>query len=624
MAIPTNIHTLLSGNVVEWARIEFKTTWDPESSLKTICAFANDLDNWGGGYIILGVEEKDGVPVKPYRGVPLNKADAWQKEIYGKCKLLRPAYTPILDADELDGKKFIIIWCPGGDSRPYSSPKTMARDNQERIYFIRKGSATVIPNDDELKELFTLANRTPFDDRTNHTAELSDLNYTLIKSYLREIGSSLYETADSMNFRDLCAGMNLISTLPEYVRPKNVGLMFFNPEPEKYFPYAQIDVVQFPEGDAGDIIMEQTFKGPLHEQLRSALRFIRSSIITEKVVKVPGQAEANRYFNYPYEAIEEALSNAVYHKGYDEREPIEVRVEKNMIEIISHPGPDRSVTLEGLRTFNVRSRRYRNRRIGEFLKELHLTEGRNTGFKKILDALQKIGSPLPEFETDENHDYFITRLFIRPGFYNEPNAAENKPGFEPNFDRIFDRSFDRSFGRSLKNIDSKTMEKLQPILDYLRTNDGITPQTANNLTNKSERTTRRYLNLLIDAGILEPTGSTNNMIYMLHERENINIDTPNKTSEQVESTSERTKKTREQTDKTSVPARKTEINKGKILAYLQKNKEGSTKEIAQILSLSQDRVRVILSEMAAEGSVITEGKTNTRIYRLSSNDGNLR
>ena len=48
MAIPTNIRTLLSGSVVEWARIEFKKTWDPEASLKTITAFANDLDNWGG------------------------------------------------------------------------------------------------------------------------------------------------------------------------------------------------------------------------------------------------------------------------------------------------------------------------------------------------------------------------------------------------------------------------------------------------------------------------------------------------------------------------------------------------------------------------------------------------
>ena len=65
MAIPTNIKTLLSGEVVEWARIEFKATWDPAASLKSVCAFANDLDNQGGGYIVVGVEEEDGRPVYP-------------------------------------------------------------------------------------------------------------------------------------------------------------------------------------------------------------------------------------------------------------------------------------------------------------------------------------------------------------------------------------------------------------------------------------------------------------------------------------------------------------------------------------------------------------------------------
>ena len=64
MGIPTNIKTLLTGEVVEWARIEFKETWDAEASLKTICAFANDIDNWGGGYIVIGVKEKDGRQIK--------------------------------------------------------------------------------------------------------------------------------------------------------------------------------------------------------------------------------------------------------------------------------------------------------------------------------------------------------------------------------------------------------------------------------------------------------------------------------------------------------------------------------------------------------------------------------
>ena len=79
MAIPTSIKTLLSGDVVEWARIEFKETWDAAASLKSICAFANDLDNWGGGYIVIGVQEENGRPVYPLKGISKDKLDAYQK-----------------------------------------------------------------------------------------------------------------------------------------------------------------------------------------------------------------------------------------------------------------------------------------------------------------------------------------------------------------------------------------------------------------------------------------------------------------------------------------------------------------------------------------------------------------
>lgn len=47
MGLPTSIDTLLEGTIVESTRIEFEETWDPQASLKTICAFANDIDNWG-------------------------------------------------------------------------------------------------------------------------------------------------------------------------------------------------------------------------------------------------------------------------------------------------------------------------------------------------------------------------------------------------------------------------------------------------------------------------------------------------------------------------------------------------------------------------------------------------
>ncbi len=90
-----------------------------------------------------------------------------------------------------------------------------------------------------------------------------------------------------------------------------------------------------------------------------------------------------------------------------------------MIEIVSFPGPDCLVTQEGLKRYKVSNRRYRNRRIGDILKELHLTEGRNTGFGKILSALEENGSPKPEFETDEGHNYSITRLFVHKAFMRQ-------------------------------------------------------------------------------------------------------------------------------------------------------------------------------------------------------------
>lgn len=124
----------------------------------------------------------------------------------------------------------------------------------------------------------------------------------------------------------------------------------------------------------------------------------------------------------------EALANAVYHKGYNEREPIEVRVLPDRIEIVSHPGADRSITMDGLKNYRVFNRRYRNRRIGEFLKELHLTEGRNTGFGKILRALEKNGSPKPLFETDDERTSFAATIFIHPGFISGGNDFGNNNG----------------------------------------------------------------------------------------------------------------------------------------------------------------------------------------------------
>ena len=102
--------------------------------------------------------------------------------------------------------------------------------------------------------------------------------------------------------------------------------------------------------------------------------------------------------------------NAIYHRSYEEREPVEVRITPQELTVLSFPGADRSIRMEDLQTGRAISRRYRNRRIGEFLKELDLAEGTSTGIPKILRAMRENGSAPPVFESDDDRTWFLVRL----------------------------------------------------------------------------------------------------------------------------------------------------------------------------------------------------------------------
>ena len=69
MALPINVEELIRSNIVESTRIEYKSDWNPEPVIHSITAFANDIDNTGGGYIILGIEEENGMPKYPVTGL---------------------------------------------------------------------------------------------------------------------------------------------------------------------------------------------------------------------------------------------------------------------------------------------------------------------------------------------------------------------------------------------------------------------------------------------------------------------------------------------------------------------------------------------------------------------------
>jgi len=429
MSIPVNIDDLINHRSVESTRLEFKEDFNPDPIIRTICAFANDIDNMGGGYIILGVEEENGLPVFPIKGLPQNKIDSILKKLREYCHYIEPLYEPVVEPFLYKGAYVIVIWVAGGFSRPYKAPKCISDKPISKYYYIRKFANTVIASPDEEKELFYVSSSIPFDDRANLLADVSDIDISLLRSHLKETESNLYQYSLSMDVNQIANDMQLLDGPPENIKPKNVAILMFSEQPEKYFRYARIEIVDIPD-PTGTNMVEKTFTGPIQRQLKDALAFLKNYTLKEVVLKDSNKAEATRIFNYPYAAVEEILANAVYHRSYQIAEPITVRITPTGMEITSFPGFDRSISDEAIKACDIRAKRYRNRRIGDFLKELHLIEGRNTGFPNAIKALKENGSGELKFDMNPERDYLSVTIPVHPYFIDNKDKKNKAKAYK--------------------------------------------------------------------------------------------------------------------------------------------------------------------------------------------------
>ena len=458
MAIPITIDDLINSQIVESTRIEFKADFNPSPIIRTICAFANDIDNVGGGYIIIGIEEENGIPKFPIKGIQKTKIDSILKKLREYCHYIEPLYEPVVepviyhDKTDKKNKNLVMIWITGGYGRPYKAPKDVLSKEIYKYYYIRKFSSSQIASSDEEKELFYVSSNIPFDDRENLLASVEDLDLNLIKNHLKQINSDLYNYSDTRNMLTLAKDLKIVSGPQENLKPLNVGILMFSADPQKYFRYARIEIVDIPD-PTGTNMIEKVFTGPIQIQLSEALQYIKNYVLAEKVIKYEDKAEAERIYNYPYVAVEEILSNAVYHKSYQINEPITVRITQTEMEITSFPGFDRSITDEDIERYNIRAKIYRNRRIGDFLKELHLIEGRNTGFPNAMKALQKNGSKPLQFKMNPERDYLSVTILKHESFL--PSGIEEKKAFQNKILSVLG-----------KKEDAKTLTEISNALNY--------------------------------------------------------------------------------------------------------------------------------------------------------------
>lgn len=176
--------------------------------------------------------------------------------------------------------------------------------------------------------------------------------------------------------------------------------------------------------------------------------------------------------------------------NYELPDPIEVRILPTTIEIISYNGVDPSLKQSDFDKGIIRNRRYRNRRVGEFLKELSLTESRGTGIPTMIRELNKNGSDAPKFDTNEpERSFFVTELLIHPDF----PIDENEGG---------------AIGGPIDSPIDNLTDRQKEILDIIKANNKISYRIIAKKLEINESAILKHINALKEKEVIKRIGGT--------------------------------------------------------------------------------------------------------------------
>lgn len=515
MALAININDLLNKQKIESNRIEFKKGWNPASIYHSVCAFANDFDDLGGGYIVVGVDtdEATGVAIRPVEGIPTEKIDGILQEMVGYNNKISPYYMPRTSVEEVDGKSVLVIWCPAGINRPYSVPENVTAKSMTKEYFyVRNGTSSIIAKGEVLDELRELASRVPFDERGNPDIRLEDISTLLLREYLVKVGSKLASDINTKPLQEILEQMDLYVGPKENRMLRNVAAMMFCENPSKFFKRTQVEIVYFPEGrlnNPSNLYEGAVITGSVPQIIDRTLEYLKRMLVMQSIIKPNDDYRSRKFYTYPYQALEESVTNSLYHRDYQEWEPVVITVEPDGITIQNVGGPDRSISAADISRCDILvSRRYRNRRLGEYLKELDMTEGRSTGIPTIQNVLENNGSPRATIVTDEDRTFFRITIPCHEAAGNIIADIVHKDNSLKASKRSAQKSAPESaLQTALESALQAAPKSALKIIEQLSINPRATMTDIANLTGYSRRWVAQTIKRLQEQNILKRIGS---------------------------------------------------------------------------------------------------------------------
>jgi ATP-dependent DNA helicase RecG len=390
------------------------------SLLETICAMSNEPGR-GGGYLLLGVSCRDESLFPDYHITGVPNPDKFQADLASQCaSVFNVSIRPQISR-ELKGDKVVLaVFIP--EAQPHEKPVFIESKGLPRGAFRRIGSADVVCTDDDLQALYQGRDHHSFDEGMVKKCALEDLDASAINEY-RRTRAEANPNAPELGYRDeeLLRSLSCVDRIGEQLIPTIAGVLLFGKRAtiRRVFPLMRLDYIRVSGRewvrDPDSRFDTVEILDPILLALPRAINAILDDI--PKAFQLPAGALQRRDVPLiPQTAIREAMVNAVMHRSYRHKSPIQIIRYANRLEI-RNPGhslvPDDRLGEPGSIT--------RNEKIAAVLHETRFAETKGSGIRAMREAMSKANLGPPTFESDREKDNFVV-TFLFHHFLNEDDV----------------------------------------------------------------------------------------------------------------------------------------------------------------------------------------------------------
>lgn len=380
---------------IESETVELKTSLaEHQEILETISAFSNTR----GGILYIGIKP-DGTPV----GVDIGSRSL--EDLANKIKLSTdPKVFPTIEFQTIDGREIIVITVTEYPAKPVWA--------KEKV-FLRVGRSNQRASAEKIRQFIQESKAFKWDNEIQQHLKISDIDPVRVKQFLQKVEEERNTTFEGA--RSTAKILEKLNLLDEN-GVKNAAPLLFGKKTQKQFVQTEIRCARFNGTDPVDFADMQVITGTIIEQVPAVLNFIRRHINVS--AQITGEPERKETWEYPKEAIREAVVNAICHRNYEDTGNVQIRIFDDRLEVWNPGLLPAGMTIDMLR--KAHRSRPRNELIARCFYLIKYIEQWGTGTNRMIKLCREGG--LPGLEFYELSDTFIVKFRRRMQRIRKPKS----------------------------------------------------------------------------------------------------------------------------------------------------------------------------------------------------------